>query len=257
MTDTLDDILRAFQRGALDLDAAKGKLGAAGIAMPGIAALDDDVARVDIDRLRREGAPEVIFGENKTPVDVARIARALLERDQSVLVTRANATQFEAVRAVDDSARFEETARCIVIDRAPPPALGSCALLTAGTSDRPVAAELEVSARFFGVEVHRYFDVGVAGLHRVLSVLDDIRAHDVVCVVAGMDGALPSVVGGLVRAPVIAVPTSVGYGASLGGLSAMFSMLNACSAGITVVNVDNGFGAARATARVLSVKTRD
>src|SRR5690606_24630717 len=154
-------------------------------------------------------------------------------------------------RALAADAVEDERARCVVVVREPPLSLGRIALVCAGTSDLPVAEEAAVSAGFFGAEVTRYYDVGVAGIARVLQVADELRTADVVIVVAGMDGALPSVVGGLVDRPVIAVPTSVGYGASFGGLSALLAMLNACAAGVSVVNIDNGFGAARAAQRIL------
>ncbi|MFZ9889488.1 MAG: nickel pincer cofactor biosynthesis protein LarB, partial [Myxococcota bacterium] len=174
----------------------------------------------------------------------------------NVLVTRAPAGTAAAVRTIAPDVEEHERARCVSVTRKAPGALGSIALVCAGTSDLPVAEEAAVSAAFFGAAIERFYDVGVAGIARVLAVSDALRKHDVVIVVAGMDGALPSVVGGLVDRPVIAVPTSVGYGASFGGLAALLTMLNSCAAGVTVVNIDNGFGAARAAQRILRGLTR-
>jgi pyridinium-3,5-biscarboxylic acid mononucleotide synthase len=208
-------------------------------------------ARVDHHRALVQGMAEVIYGEGKTPAHVASVCTALLDKGANVLVTRTNADAYAAVRAVHDDAIHHESARCITVTRHAPARLGSAALLAAGTSDLPVLVEVEVCARMFGIETERFVDVGVAGLHRILAVREKIDAHDVVVVVAGMEGALPSVVAGLTRKPVIAVPTSVGYGTSFGGVAALLSMLNACSSGIVVVNIDNGFGAAAAMRRLL------
>jgi NCAIR mutase (PurE)-related protein len=201
-------------------------------------------ARVDHHRAVRQGFPEVIFGQGKTPEQIAGIARAIVERGHSLLVTRTTSTAYEAVAKVVPDARFHEQAR-IIERRADPPAGSGVVLVTAaGTSDIPVAEEAAVSAEVMGNTVDRLYDVGVAGLHRLLAEGHRLQAARVIIVVAGMEGALPSVVGGLVRAPVIAVPTSVGYGANFGGLTALLAMLNSCATGIAVVNIDNGFGAA-------------
>jgi hypothetical protein len=208
-------------------------------------------AKVDHHRALVQGAAEVIYGEGKTPDQVARISRSLLERGANVLVTRASAAAFEAVRAVAPDAAFFERARVIVVERTAPRRLGTAALLAAGTSDLPVLEECEVSARAWGIETERFVDVGVAGLHRLLAVRDRVDAHDVIICFAGMEAALASVVGGMTRRPIVAVPTSVGYGASFGGIAALLSMLNACSSGVVVVNIDNGFGAAAAARRLL------
>lgn len=245
----LTSLLERVRDGQLSLDDAAREL-------ESLSVVDLGFARVDTDRERRQGAPEVIYGAGKTPDEIAAIAKALLDAEQNVLVTRAPAGAFEAVRAIAPDAAEHARARCVSVVRTPPPTLGRVALLCAGTSDLPVAEEAAVSVGFLGAEVQRFYDVGVAGLSRVLRVADEVRAADVVIVVAGMDGALPSVVGGLVNAPVIAVPTSVGYGASFGGLAALLAMLNACAAGVTVVNIDNGFGAARAAQRILRASRR-
>jgi NCAIR mutase (PurE)-related protein len=201
-------------------------------------------ARVDHHRAVRQGFPEVIFGQGKTPEQVAGISRAIVERGHSLLVTRTTPQAFEAVAKVVPDARFHEQAR--IIERRAEIAKGTGVVLVtaAGTSDIPVAEEAAVSAEVMGNTVDRLYDVGVAGLHRLLAEGGRLQAARVIIVVAGMEGALPSVVGGLVRVPVIAVPTSVGYGTSFGGLTPLLAMLNSCATGIAVVNIDNGFGAA-------------
>jgi pyridinium-3,5-biscarboxylic acid mononucleotide synthase len=211
-------------------------------------------ARVDLSRPERCGRPEVIFGEGKLPVEVAEIARALREAGQPVLATRVGADHFEAVVSILPDAQFHERARCVTIGAAPPPSgRRDVALVCAGTSDLPVAGEAAVCLQFYGHGVTLIRDVGVAGLHRLLARLGEIRAHRVAVVVAGMEGALPSAVAGLVALPVIAVPTSIGYGANLGGLAALLGMLTSCGSGVTVVNIDNGFGAAAAADRILAM----
>lgn len=242
--DELRALLEALQRGEQNIDEVAQSLCSGGIAHLGF-------ARVDLDRERRQGAPEVIYGAGKQPREIAAIASSLLEHGQNVLVTRAPLGTAAAVRSVATDVEEHERAGCVSVMRKAPPPLGSIALVCAGTSDLPVAEEAAVAASFFGAQVECFYDVGVAGIGRVLEVSEALRRHDVVIVVAGMDGALPSVVGGLVDRPVIAVPTSVGYGASFGGLAALLTMLNSCAAGVTVVNIDNGFGAARAAQRVL------
>jgi NCAIR mutase (PurE)-related protein len=216
------------------------------------AARDLGFARVDLDRARRCGRPEVIYCPGKLPAEVAEIALALREKDQAVLATRAEAAHFEAVRALLPEAVFHERARCIVAGRpAAAPGPWTVGVLCAGTADLPVVEEAAVSLEAFGRKVDRITDIGVAGLHRLLGELDRIRRCGVLIVAAGMEGALPSVVAGLVERPVIAVPTSVGYGASLGGLAALLGMLTSCGSGVTVVNIDNGFGAACAADDIL------
>ena len=213
--------------------------------------IDLGFARVDVDRRRRTGFPEVIFGQGKTPAQVAQIARVILEHGPVLLATRISREQFEAVAAAFPSAVFHEEARCLTIEREPlPQRRYPIAVVAAGTSDLPVAEEAAVTLEVFGNRVERIFDAGVAGLHRLLVETDRLRGCAAVIVVAGMEGALPSVVAGLVDKPIIAVPTSTGYGASFGGLAALLGMLNSCGSGVTVVNIDNGFGAAYAAATI-------
>lgn len=213
--------------------------------------VDIGVARVDVARADRCGFPEVVFGAGKTPQEVLAIATALVERHGVLLVTRATPEQAAAVRGAFPSARYHERARCVTLEEKPRPRLsGQIAVVCAGTADLPVAEEAAVTLEHFGNTVERFRDVGVAGIHRLLAVRDAIEACRVIIVVAGMEGALPSAVAGLVSKPVIAVPTSVGYGASFGGLSALLGMLNSCGSGVTVVNIDNGFGAAYAAAAI-------
>ncbi len=208
-------------------------------------------ARVDTDRHRRCGFPEVIFGPGKTPDQVAAIAKVILETEPVVLVSRATEEQWRAVAALFPEARWHGAARCITVERAKIPMLEGCvAVICAGTSDLPVADEAAVTLEIFGNRVERFTDVGVAGIHRLLAVREHLEAANVVIVVAGMEGALPSAVAGLVSKPVIAVPTSVGYGASFGGIAALLGMLNSCGSGVTVVNIDNGFGAAYSAAQI-------
>ena len=208
-------------------------------------------ARVDTDRRWRCGYPEVIFGMGKTPAQVAEIARVILEKDPVLLVSRASEEQWHAVLALHPDARWHAGARCITIERAPLVKLeGHIAVVCAGTSDMPVADEAAVTLEIFGNRVERITDVGVAGIHRLLAVRDRIEAANVVIVVAGMEGALPSAVAGLVSKPIIAVPTSIGYGTSYGGIAALLGMMNSCGSGVTVVNIDNGFGAAYAAAQI-------
>ena len=215
-------------------------------------ARDLGFARVDLDRVRRCGRPEVIFCQGKLPDEVCGIAVALRESGQPVLATRAEASHFEAVHVRLPEAVFHERARCIVVGQSPAkPGRWCVGIICAGTADLPVAEEAAVALECFGWRVERVFDVGVAGLHRVLAETERIRSCGVLIVAAGMEGALPGVVSGLVDKPVIAVPTSVGYGASFGGLAALLGMLNCCGSGVTVVNIDNGFGAACAADDIL------
>ena len=217
---------------------------------------DIGFARVDTDRRARCGFAEVIFGLGKTPEQIAAISRVILGKEPTLLVSRANAEQFAAVVAVIPDAVWHASARCITVERQKLPALpGSVAVVCAGTSDLAVADEAAVTLTLFGANVRRITDVGVAGIHRLLAVRDELAAATVIIVVAGMEGALPSAVAGLVSKPVIAVPTSVGYGASFGGLAALLGMLNSCGSGVTVVNIDNGFGAAYAAAQILRTAT--
>jgi NCAIR mutase (PurE)-related protein len=202
-------------------------------------------ARVDIHRHLRQGFPEVVLGLGKTPAQIAAIAERIAGRGHSVLVTRATVEAYDAVRGVVPDAIYHEAARAIVASRGEVKAgTGTVLVVSAGTSDLPVAEEAAVTAEVMGNIVERLYDVGVAGIHRLLSEHARLRAARVLIVVAGMEGALPSVVAGLVEAPVVAVPTSIGYGASFGGVAALLGMLNSCANGVSVVNIDNGFGAA-------------
>ena len=212
-----------------------------------------DFATIDHHRAMRHGYPEVVYGEGKNPEQVVAIAERLLDRGGTALITRTDDTTRQALRARFTEAVVNDMARTVRIGT-PVASSGRGAILvvTAGTSDLPVAEEASESAIAMGNSVARLNDVGVAGIHRLLSQGEALTRAAVVIVVAGMDGALPSVVGGLVACPVIAVPTSVGYGASLGGLAALFTMLNSCAAGVTVVNIDNGFGAAAAATRIVN-----
>ena len=201
-------------------------------------------ARVDHLRERRWGLPEAVLGLGKTPEQVAAIVQRIVERDSGpVLVTRSDPEQFEAVRAVVPSAEWLSTARLVRVNREPAVRAGTVAVIAAGTSDMPVAEEAAYTAESGGATVDRVYDVGVAGLHRVLAEAERIAAADCLVVVAGMEGALPTVVAGLTGSPVVAVPTSIGYGASYEGLAALLGMLNSCAPQVVVVNIDNGFGA--------------
>lgn len=217
--------------------------------------VDLGFARVDIDRTRRCGFPEVVFGSGKTPEEVVGIGRVLLEKNGVLLVSRASEEQHRALSATYPTAQWHERARCLTVELEPwPKCDGTVGVICAGTSDLPVADEAAVTLEIFGNQVERITDVGVAGVHRLLAVREQLEACHVLIVVAGMEGALPSAVAGLVSKPVIAVPTSVGYGASFGGLAALLGMLNSCGSGVTVVNIDNGFGAAYAAAQINRLK---
>ncbi|MGH3334842.1 MAG: nickel pincer cofactor biosynthesis protein LarB [Nocardioides sp.] len=206
-------------------------------------------ARVDLDRAARTGDAEVVYGEGKTPDQVVAILSTLHAKhpDRAVLATRLSDAALHSVREL--GAEVDLVARAATLGPVPGPA-GTVAVISAGTSDAPVAAEAALTARVHGAGVHEVRDVGVAGLHRLLAVRDELERADCLIVVAGMEGALPSVVGGLTGVPMVAVPTSVGYGASFGGLAALLAMLNSCAPGVTVVNIDNGYGAGVFAARV-------
>lgn len=208
-------------------------------------------ANLDTHRSLRKGFPEVVFGAGKTPAQLVKIATRLLASENQLLVTRTTEGHFKAVKRKFKSAVHHELARCLTIVKQPlRKRPGTILVLSAGTSDLPVAEEAAVTADVMGNTVKRIYDVGVAGLHRLLARLDEIRKANVLIVVAGMEGALPSVVAGLVSRPVIAVPTSVGYGAAFGGLAALCGMLTSCGSGVTVVNIDNGFGAGYAASQI-------
>jgi NCAIR mutase (PurE)-related protein len=238
----LQDLLDQVAAGTLDPAAAKERLIGVLRAQP---YEDLGFARVDHHRSVRQGFPEVILGLGKTPSQIAAIAAEIVARGSTLLVTRASAAAYEAVRAKVPSASYQAEAGLITLRQQDiTPGKGTIIVAAAGTSDLPVAEEAACTAELMGNEVTRLYDVGVAGLHRLLGERERLNAARVIIVVAGMEGALPSVVAGLVSAPVIAVPTSIGYGASFGGIAALLGMLNSCASGVSVVNIDNGFGAA-------------
>jgi len=240
-------LLEQFRAGRVSPDAVLRRLQAAPLA-------DLGFAQVDTHRALRKGFPEVIFGAGKTPQQVVQIAARILAHDPRLLVTRVDGDHARALRREFKQAVHHELARCVTVEQKPlPKRRGTVAVLCAGTSDVPVAEEAAVTADIMGNRVERLYDVGVAGLHRLLNRLELIQSATVIIVVAGMEGALPSVVAGLVAKPVIAVPTSVGYGASFGGVAALLGMLNSCGSGVTVVNIDNGFGAGYAASQINAV----
>ncbi len=207
-------------------------------------------SKIDHHRQLRTGFPEVIFCEGKTDTQVAQISQRILEAGHPLLATRATPTMYEAVKALHPEARYNELGRTITVVQSPNEGKPGVLVVSAGTSDMPVAEEAVETARMMGNPPERLYDVGVAGIHRLLSNHETLLNARVIIVVAGMEGALPSVVGGLVNCPVIAVPTSIGYGASFGGLAALLGMLNSCASGVTVVNIDNGFGAGYSAALI-------
>ncbi len=200
-------------------------------------------ARIDSHRCVRTGVPEVIYCEGKSTGQITGIVKKMAEHHHNILATRASQDVFEAVQQAEIECQYHDMARIVVINPRPVEQIGNIAVVSAGTSDIPVAEEAAVTAEVLGNRVKRIFDAGVAGIHRLLHVRDDLFQANVVVAVAGMEGALASVVGGLVSCPVIGVPTSIGYGASFGGVAALLSMLNSCASGVSVVNIDNGFGA--------------
>jgi NCAIR mutase (PurE)-related protein len=212
---------------------------------------DLDFARVDGHRSLRKGFPEVIYCEGKTPAQVVKIAQTILRHNDNLLATRSSKETFRAVKRAFPKAKYHEAARAVTVVRKPlPKRVGTVAVLCAGTTDIPVAEEAVVTADVMGNRVKRFYDVGVAGIHRLLALNDELLDASVLIVVAGMEGALPSVVAGPVDKPVVAVPTSVGYGASFGGIAALLAMLNSCASGVTVVNINNGFGAGYAASLI-------
>ena len=205
---------------------------------------DLDFAKVDHARELRRGTPEVVFGQGKTTRQILQISRSILKKGSNLLITRLSVEAYKDLKRQLPQGKYNELARSLtVIKKKPAAGRGPIAILTAGTSDIPVAEEAAITCDFLGNDVIKIFDVGVAGLHRLLSHYDELQQARIIIAVAGMEGALPSVVAGLVKAPVIAVPTSVGYGASFHGLAALLAMLNSCPGGVAVVNIDNGFGA--------------
>lgn len=214
----------------------------------------EDISHASIDHHRalRQGFPEVVYGEGKSSEQIESIVSALLAQGSAILVTRLDCHKAARLQQTFPDGRYHEMARCLTIEQQPVQikGRGTILVIAAGTSDIPVAAEAVITARLLGNHVEELYDVGVAGLHRLLGKKDLLFSAAVLIVVAGMEGALPSVVGGMVGRPVIAVPTSVGYGASFGGIAALLGMLNSCAAGVTVVNIDNGFGAACAASLI-------
>lgn len=240
-------LLEKFRAGGVSRDQVLRAFQAAPVA-------DLGFAQVDTHRALRKGFPEVIFGGGKTPEQVVKIAARILASESRVLITRITEVHARALRKKFKRAAHHETARCVTIEKSPlPKRPGTIGVICAGTSDLPVAEEAAVTAEIMGNRVERIYDVGVAGLHRLLAKSENLRRANVLVVVAGMEGALPSVVAGLVARPVIAVPTSVGYGASFGGIAALLGMLNSCASGLTVVNIDNGFGGGFAASQINSL----
>lgn len=241
--DTLRDLLADLKDGRVSLEATLGKL-------KNLPFEDIGFACVDHHRGLRRGCGEVIFGEGKNPDDIVEIMKRMVEQEENILVTRLSAEKAEVVRQAFPGSDYHQRAGILTLELKPVKmgGRGRILVVSAGTSDIPVAEEAAFTARFMGNEVEIIHDIGISGLHRLLAHRDRLMAASVIIVVAGMEGALPSVIGGLVDKPVIAVPTSVGYGASFGGLSALLGMLNSCASGVTVVNIDNGFGAGYAAA---------
>lgn len=211
-------------------------------------------AKLDTNRLERTGANETVYCKGKTCEQLLKIFQTFHELKKSVLGTKCSEEQAEFVKKGGIPALFDARSKLLVLTNGKPAKLGKIAVCSGGTADIPIAEEAAQTAEFFGAEVDRHFDVGIAGIHRLLAKMGDIRKADVIIAVAGMEGALPGVISGLSKAPVIAVPTSVGYGASFNGLSALLTMLNSCAEGISVVNIDNGFGAAVTACRILRLK---
>ncbi|HEV3194425.1 MAG TPA: nickel pincer cofactor biosynthesis protein LarB [Polyangiaceae bacterium] len=247
----LRELLEGVRSGGTSIDVALAELRNLPYADLGYAAVDHH-------RALRQGAPEVVFGEGKTALQIVGIARELAGAGHNVLVTRLDPERAREVSAAVPGMRYEELARTATLEVSPVPALTTrtVALISAGTGDLPVAEECAETLRMLGVPVERVYDVGVAGIHRLLHKRDVLDRTGIAIVVAGMEGALPSVVGGIVAGPVIAVPTSIGYGISFGGLAALAGMLSSCAAGVLVCNIDNGFGAACAAARIIRARDR-
>lgn len=246
----LQQLLEDVRRGELDVAIALEQLSS-------LPERDLGHTRLDTQRELRCGHPEVVYGAGKTPEQLVDIARAVLEHHDRLLITRATDAGAAAVLAALPRARLHELSRALTVEpERARPLDGLVLVVSAGTSDAPVAEEAAVTARMLGARVETLADVGIAGMHRLLAHTERLRAANVLIVVAGMEGALPSVVGGLVERPVIAVPTSVGYGASFGGLAALLAMLNSCASGVTVVNIDNGFGAGCAAAKINALAGR-
>jgi hypothetical protein len=245
----LMDLLLQFQGGQIDLDAAMNRLKTLPYENLGY-------ARIDNHRCVRTGVSEVIYCEGKTIEQTQGIVQRLSRHHDNILATRASREVYEGIREVTEDCQYHSLARIVVINPREIDRVGNIAVVTAGTSDIPVAEEAAVTAEYLGNRVNRIYDAGVAGIHRILNVREELYQANVAVVVAGMEGALTSVVGGLVSCPVIGVPTSIGYGASFGGVSALLCMLNSCASGVSVVNIDNGFGAGYQASLINKIGTR-
>jgi NCAIR mutase (PurE)-related protein len=251
-TEKLKLLLEKVQNGQLDVDSALADL--RNLPYENL----DGFATLDHHRALRNGFPEVVFGQGKQPEQVVAIARRLSEHSDKVLVTRVDPAMAEIVRVEMPELSYHPLPRLLVLDRcAPAEKQPGILVVTAGTADMPVAEEAAITAELMNNSVERLYDVGVAGIHRLLNQVERLWRARVIIVVAGMDGALPSVVGGLVSVPVIAVPTSVGYGASFNGLAALLTMLNSCATGVGVVNIDHGFGAGSLASTINQLGSRD
>jgi len=248
--DALKELLEQVKAGSIPVNRALDTL-------KDLPYADLGYAMVDHHRALRNGHPETIFSPGKTVTQIVGIARRLLEKDANIMATRADHQVYEALKNICGRVEYHEAARIVVMNRKPvTPTQTTILVMCAGTSDIPVAEEAAVTAEVMGNRVERLTDVGVAGIHRLLSNREKIQAASVLVVVAGMDGALPSVAAGLTDKPVIAVPTSIGYGASFGGLAALLTMLNSCANGVTVVNIDNGYGAGYAASMINRLANR-
>jgi len=245
----LRKLLLEVKAGSLSIETAAQTLSTLPFAETGF-------ARVDRHRELRCGFPEVIFCEGKQPAHIGAIAARILETSDRLLATRGDRAAFDAVRAVAPDATYVEAARAICVDRSRQEKIGLVGIVSAGTLDIPVAEEARVTSEIMGSRTKTFYDVGVAGLHRLLSYVEELRTARALVVVAGMEGALASVVGGIVSKPVIAVPTSSGYGASFKGVAPLLAMLNSCSPGVSVVNIDNGFGAACAASMINNINLK-
>ncbi|WP_214629102.1 nickel pincer cofactor biosynthesis protein LarB [Paenibacillus agaridevorans] len=254
----LEQLLQSVQAGETDIATAARQIGMIAGGMPEGQIAEFDFARIDLDRERRTGFPEVIYGESKSAEQISAIARKLAESHLPVLATRVSADKAAYIQQHIPGAIYHNAARVLTIGSMQPEVAEdedrpTIAIVCAGTSDLPIAEESALTIEFAGLPVNRIYDVGVAGLHRLLVKLPDIRQSAVIIVIAGMEGALPGVLSSLVSKPVIAVPSSVGYGANLGGITPLLAMLSSCSPGLTVTNIDNGFGAACAAIRIIKL----
>lgn len=249
-SEQLKNLLESLQTGKIDIDQALEKL-------KGFPYDDLGFAKIDTHRALRRGFPEVIFCEGKTPEQVTKIVLKMSKNNEIILAMRAQKNIFTAVKKVTDKAKYYEQAKAIVIGKMPIiKNKNKILIISAGTADMPVAEEAALTAQCMGNAIDRLYDAGVAGVHRLLQNREQILSAQVIVVVAGMEGALPGVVGGLVNKPVIAVPTSIGYGTNFKGISALLTMLNSCVPGIAVVNIDNGFGAGYLASMINNLNTK-